>query len=229
MNEQQDKTYDMRIKLTMMDYYRYYFSLFNLKPSSLLVNFLCGVVILVYAFSLLSLAYISSKTGVFDWKVGRGMLIDIIIIFLFSLPFIRTYMIALKDAKTHNFLDKYIDITITDNKFCVTLNNKKLEFFWKKMYKIFEFRHGFALFIDDKELAFVLPKRYFKDKELLELVRTKLFKNDKTYKRAFFDEKLAKGEAAEKNAKTAKDAKAQKNSKPVINSKAVKNENKKQK
>lgn len=226
MNELQEKTYELKIKLTMMDYYRYYFSLFNLKPSGLIVNFLCGVVMIIYAFSLLSLAYITGKTGVFDWKVGRGMAIDIIIVFLFALPFIRTYMIALKDAKTHNFLDKYIDITITDNKFCVTLNNKKLEFFWKKMYKIFEFKHGFALFIDDKELAFVLPKRYFKDKELLELVRAKLFKNDKTYKRAFFNEKLAKAETAEKNAKAAKGTKAQKNSKPAANTKAVKSENK---
>lgn len=217
MNEQQEKTYELKIKLTMMDYYRYYFSLFNLKPSGLIVNFLCSVVILVYAFSLFSLAYITSKTGVFDLKAAKGMVIDIIIIFLFAMPFIRTYLIALKDAKTHNFLNKNVDVSITDNKFCVTLNNKKLEFLWKKMYKIFEFRHGFALFIDDKELAFVLPKRYFKDKELLELVRTKLFKNDKTYKRAFFEEKIAKGEAADKNAKASKDTKVQKVSKTVKN------------
>lgn len=182
MNEQQENTYYLRVKLTMLDYFRYYFSLFNLKPSSLVVNVICAIIILIYAFSFFSLAYITKTTGIFNWKVGQGMLLDLVIMILFSVPFARTYLIAFKDAKTHKFLDRYIDITITQNKFVVILSDTTLEYPWKKMYKIFEFRHGFALFIDNKDLAFVLPKRYFKDKELLELVRTKLFKNDKMLK-----------------------------------------------
>jgi hypothetical protein len=71
------------------------------------------------------------------------------------------------------------------------------------MYKIFEFRHGFALFIDNKDLAFVLPKRYFKDKELLELVRTKLFKNDKMLKgkKTLVDVKTMKKDKAKEDKK----------------------------
>lgn len=182
MNEQQENTYQLKVKLTMLDYYRYYFSLFNLKPSSLIVNVICGIIIFIYSLSFFSLLYIAGTSGVFDWKTARGMLLDLVIMALFSVPFARTYLIAFKDAKTHSFLDKYIDITITADKFGVVINNTALEYRWSKMYKIFEFKHGFALFIDKKELAFVLPKRYFKDKELLELVRTKLFKNDKTLK-----------------------------------------------
>lgn len=194
MNGQQENTYRLRIRLTMLDYYRYYFSLFNLKPSSLIINLLCGIIMLIYSLSLFSLAYIVGTTGAFDWNTGRGMLLDLVIIVLFSLPFTRTYLIAYKDAKTHSFLNKYIDVAITPDKFGVVVNGKTLEYRWNRMYKIFEFKHGFALFIDDKELVFVLPKRYFKDKELLELIRTKLFKNDKTLKlqRAIVNERTEK-------------------------------------
>lgn len=183
MNEQQENTYQLKVKLTMLDYYRYYLSLFNLKPSSLIVNYICAIIIFIYSFSLFSLAYISGTTGVFDWKTGQGMLLDLVIMALFSVPFTRTYLVAYKDAKTHGFLDKYIDITITPDKLGVSINGKSLEYRWNSMYKIFEFKHGFALFIDNKDLAFVIPKRYLKDKELLELIRTKLFKNDKTLKK----------------------------------------------
>jgi len=200
MNGQQENVYRLKIKLTMLDYYRYYFSLFNLKPSSLIVNLLCGIIMLIYSLSLLSLAYIAGTTGVFDWKTGRGMLLDLVIIVLFSLPFARTYLIAYKDAKTHSFLDKYIEVIITPDKFGVVINGRAMEYRWNKMYKIFEFKHGFALFIDDKELTFVLPKRYFNDKELLELIRTKLFKNDKTLKlqRAIVNERTEKSEKKKK-------------------------------
>lgn len=194
MNEQYENTYHIRVKLTMLDYFRYYFSLFNLKPSSLIVNVICGIIILIYSFSLFSSAYIAGTTEVFNWKVGRGMLLDLVIMILFSVPFARTYLVAFKDAKTHKFLDKYIDITITADKFGVIINSTELEYSWKKMYKIFEFGHGFALFIDNKDLAFVLPKRYFKDEELLELIRTKLFKNDKKLK----GKKTLKNEKAKK-------------------------------
>jgi hypothetical protein len=203
MNEQQEKTYHLKVKLTMLDYFRYYFSLFNLKPSSLIVNVVCGIIILIYSLSLFSLIYIYGNTRVFNWEVGRGMLLDLVIIILFSVPFIRTYLIAFKDAKTHKFLDRYIDITITQDKFIVIHNDTTLEYPWKKMYKIFEFRHGFALFIDNKDLAFVLPKRYFKDKELRELVRTKLFKNDKMLKgkKTLVDVKTMKKDKAKEDKK----------------------------
>jgi|GEM_PF-4982823 len=200
MNEQQETVYRLKIKLTMLDYYRYYYSLFNLKPSALIVNILCGVVMAVYALSLFSHVYIAGATGGLNWENGKGMLLDLVIIALFSLPFARTYLIAYKDAKTHSFLDRYIDVAITEDKFSVVFNGKPLEYRWNKMYKIFEFKHGFALFIDDKELAFVLPKRYFKDKELLELIRTKLFKNDKTLhmKRSLVKERTDKNENKKK-------------------------------
>lgn len=182
MNEQQENTFHIRIKLTMFDYFRYYLSLFNLNILSLVINILFAIVILIYSFSFFSLLYIALKTGAFTWKTSKGMLLDLVIMVLFSIPYIRTYLVAFKDAKTHKFLDKYIDVTITDDKFSVTFDGTELKYSWKKMYKIMEFNHGFALFINKKDLTFVLPKRYFKDKELLELIRTKLFKNDKMKK-----------------------------------------------
>lgn len=165
MADIQEKTFDVKIKLRMLDYFRYYFSLFNLKLSGLLISILSVLIIVVYSLSLFSLIYIASSTGVINWTTGKGLLIDLIIIILFSTPFIRTYLIAYKDAKTHKFLDKTIDITITGDKFTVYLDNKKLEYSWKKMFRILEFYHGFALFIDKKDLSFVLPKRCFKNKE----------------------------------------------------------------
>ncbi len=206
MNEQQENTYHLKVKLTMLDYYRYYFSLFSLKPSAFIVNIICGIIMFIYTLSLFSHAYIAGATGGLTWKSGQGMLLDLVIIILFSLPFSRTYLISYKDAKTHSFLDKYIDVTITEDKFIVVFNGKTLEYRWNRMYKIFEFKHGFALFIDDKELAFVLPKRYFKDKELLELIRTKLFKNDKTLKlkRSIVNERTEKNEQLKKNSKVEK-------------------------
>jgi hypothetical protein len=162
---------DIKVKLTMFDYFRYYFSLFNLKLSGLVISILCAIIIIIYSISLVSLIYFASSSRVLDWPTIRGILLDLVIVTLFSTPYYRTYLIAYKDAKTHKVLDKYIDITITDDKFIVSTNDKKLEYSWKKMYKIFEFYHGFALFIDKKDLAFVVPKRCFKDKEQIKFVK----------------------------------------------------------
>ncbi len=177
--QQQEKTFDIKVRLTMLDYFRYYFSLFNLKPSMVIINVLSSIIILVYSLSLVSLIYIASSTGVFDLKTWKGIVLDLIIMILFSTPFIRTYLIAFKDAKTHRFLDKCIDIRISRDKFIVSPDDMKLEYYWKKMYKIFEFSHGFVLFIDKKDLAFVLPKRYFKDKEQIKYLKNIMSKYNK--------------------------------------------------
>lgn len=179
MNDQQENACHIRVKLTMMDYFRYYFSLFNLKLIGLITNILSAIIILLYSLSLFSLIYIAIDTGVFTWKDGKGMLLDLVIMSLFSVPYARTYLVAFKDAKTHKFLDRYIDITITPDKFAVSFDGTELDYSWKKMYKIIEFYHGFALFINKKDLTFVLPKRYFKDKELLKLIRDKIVKYKK--------------------------------------------------
>jgi hypothetical protein len=171
MTDQQENTFDIKVRLTMFDYYRYYFSLFNLKLSGLIVSIFCVIIILVYSMSLISLIYIAAVTKVYDLPTIRGILLDFLIATLFATPFIRTYLIAYKDAKTHHVLDKDIYITITKDKFIVAPNGTKLEYPWKKMYKIFEFYHGFALFIDKKELAFVLPKRCFKNKQQLKALK----------------------------------------------------------
>jgi hypothetical protein len=171
MAEAHEKTFDIKVRLTMLDYFRYYFSLFNLKTSGLIINILSAIIILVYSFSLFSIIYIASTTGVFDWVTGRGILLDLVIIVLFSTPFIRTYLIAYKDAKTHSYLDKDIHIRITEDKFIVSPENSKREYSWKKMYKIIAFHHGFALFIDKKELVFVLPMRCFKNKEQIKFIK----------------------------------------------------------
>jgi hypothetical protein len=179
MTEPQENTFDIVVKLTMLDYFRYYFSLFNVKISGLIVNLLSAIIILIYSFSLVSLIYIASSTGVFDWSTGKGIALDLIIMILFSTPFIRTYLIAFKDAKTHKFLDKDLSIRITGDKFIVSPEGNKLEYSWKKMYKIFEFYHGFALFIDKKDLAFVLPKRCFKDKQQIAALKQIILKHKK--------------------------------------------------
>jgi len=166
-----ENTFDIKIKLRMIDYFRYYFSLFNLKLSGLIISILSAVIIMVYSLSLISLIYISSTTGVLNWTAGRGMLIDLVVIVLFSTPFARTYLIAYKDAKVHRFLDKEICVTITGEKFIVSPEGTKLEYSWKKMYRILEFYHGFALFIDKKDLSFVLPKRCFRNKQQIKLLR----------------------------------------------------------
>ena len=171
MAETQEKAFDIKVRLTMLDYFRYYFSLFNLKKSGLIINILCAIIVIIYALSLFSLIYISSSTKVFDLATGKGMVLDLVIMILFSTPFIRTYLIAFKDAKTHKVLDKDIDIRITEDKFIVSPDGTKLEYSWKKMYKIFDFSHGFALFIDKKDLAFVLPKRFLKSKEQINFVK----------------------------------------------------------
>ena len=171
MSNTQEKAFDIRIKLTMFDYFRYYFSLFNLKLSGLIVNVISAIVMLVYSVSLVSLIYSVSTTGALDWPTAKGMLLDAVIIALFSTPFARTYLIAFKDAKTHKFLDKYIDVRIAEDKFIVSPESAKIEYSWKKMYKIFDFRHGFALFIDKKDLAFVLPKRCFNSKEQVNFLK----------------------------------------------------------
>jgi hypothetical protein len=171
MAETHEKTFDIKVRLTMLDYFRYYFSLFNLKLSGLIISIFCAIIILVYLTSLVSLIYIASTTKVFDWATGRGMLLDLVIVTLFTTPFARTYLIAYKDAKTHKVLNKDIDISITADKFIVYTNDTKLEYSWKKMYKIFDFSHGFALFIDKKDLAFVLPKRCFKNREQIKSLK----------------------------------------------------------
>ncbi|HYF83108.1 MAG TPA: YcxB family protein [Clostridia bacterium] len=171
MAEVHEKTFDIKVRLTMLDYFRYYFSLFNLKKSGLVVNIMCAIIVIIYTLSLVSLLYITSSTQVFDWGTVKGITLDLVIMILFSAPFIRTYLIAFKDAKTHKVLDKDIYITITADKFIVSTNDTKLEYSWKKMYKVFDFSHGFALFIDKKDLAFVLPKRYFKNKEQIKFVK----------------------------------------------------------
>lgn len=171
MGEMNEKTFDIKVRLTMLDYFRYYFSLFNLKKSGLVVNIMCAIIIIIYTLSLVSLLYITFSTQVFDWTTVKGITLDLVIMILFSAPFIRIYLIAFSDAKTHKVLNKNIDITITADKFIVSTNGTKLEYSWKKMYKIFDFSHGFALFIDKKDLAFILPKRYFKNKEQIKFVK----------------------------------------------------------
>lgn len=179
MSEMQDKTFDIKVRLTMLDYFRYYFSLFNLKLSGLIISILSAIIVLIYSISLVSLIYIASVTRVFDLSTAKGITIDLIIMILFSTPFIRTYLIAFKDAKTHKFLDKDIDIRITCDRFIVSSEESELEYSWKKMYKIFDFSHGFALFIDKKDLAFVIPKRCFKSKEQIKFVKDIVLKNKK--------------------------------------------------
>ena len=156
----------------MLDYFRYYFSLFNMKPSGLIINLLSAAIIAVYSVSLFSLIYISASTGVFNWETGKGLILDIVVIFLFSSPFIRTYLIAYKDAKSHRFLDKPLEVRITEDKFIVSPEGERIEYSWKKMYRILAFYHGYALFIDKKDLAFVLPKRCFKSNEQINFLNS---------------------------------------------------------
>lgn len=179
MSGTEEKSFDMTVTLRMYDYFRYYFSLFNMKTSGLVISLLSAAIIAVYSLSLFSLIYIWTSTGVFNWETGRGIVIDLAIIFLFSIPFIRTYLIAYKDAKTHRFLDKPLHIRITEDKFIVSPEDERLEYSWKKMYRILNFRHGFALFIDKKDLAFVLPKRCFKDKQQIKMVNDIILKHKK--------------------------------------------------
>lgn len=179
MSDTNEKAFDIKVKLTMLDYYRYYFSLFNLKLSGLIVSILSAIIMLLYSFSLVSLIYTASTTGVLDWSIGKGMLLDAVIVVLFSTPFVRTYLIAFKDAKTHKFLNKEIDIRITQDKFIVSPDGSKMEYYWKKMYKVFNFSHGFALFIDKKDLAFVIPKRCFENKDQIKTVIEIIAKNKK--------------------------------------------------
>ncbi len=179
MSEMQEKTFDIKVRLTMLDYFRYYFSMFNLKPSGMIISILSGIIIIIYSLSLISLIYMASSTRAFDLSTLKGMVIDLIIVILFSTPFARTYLIAFKDAKTHKFLDKDIDIKISGDKFIVLLGDSKLEYSWKKMKRVFDFSHGFALFIDNKDLAFVLPKRYFGNKEQIKFMKDIILKYKK--------------------------------------------------
>lgn len=171
MADTNEKNFDIKVKLTMLDYFRYYFSLFNLKLSGLIISILSAIIMIVYFLSLIGLIYTAASTGVLDWPTVKGMLLDAVIVVLFSTPFARTYLIAFKDAKTHKFLDKELNVRITEDKFIVAPEGTKMEYSWKKMYKIFDFSHGFALFIDKKDLAFVLPKRCFKNKEQIKTVK----------------------------------------------------------
>lgn len=166
MTEQKENIFDIKVKLTMLDYFRYYFSLFNLKLSMKIITILSTVVIFIYSFSLIFLIYSASTTGVYDLKTWKNIVLSLIIMILFSSPFVRTYLIAYKDAKTHNFLNKYVDIRISGDKFTVFNNDKKTEYYWRKMYKIFNFSHGFVLFIDKVDLAFVVPKRYLNKEQI---------------------------------------------------------------
>jgi hypothetical protein len=107
------------------------------------------------------------------------MVIDLVVMSLFSTPFVRTYLFALKDAKTHKFLDKDIEIRITEDKFIVFPEASRIEYAWKKMHKISEFSHGFALFIDKQGLSFVLPKRCFKNDEQKKFLKDIILKHKK--------------------------------------------------
>lgn len=171
MSETQEKTFDIKIRLTMMDYFRYYFSFFNAKRSTLIISTLSIIIIVLFSLSIISTIYVANSKGIFNWATGWDMLLDIMIIFLFSLSFIKIYRIAYKDAKTHNFLDKDIDIRITEDKFIVSPHGLNQEYLWKKMYKIHDHSYGFALFIDKKNLAFILPKRSFKSKEHIKFLK----------------------------------------------------------
>lgn len=171
MSDINEKSFDIKVKLKLMDYYRYYFSLSNLKRSGLSITIISAIIILIYSLSLASHIYIASTTGVFNWDTGRGVLLDLVIITLFTTPFSRTWLVAYKDAKTSRLVNKEIAVTITEDKFIAYPDGKKLEYPWKKMYKVFDFYHNFAFFIDKKELAFVIPKRYFKNKEQIKFVK----------------------------------------------------------
>lgn len=171
MSLQQEKSFDISVKLTMLDYFRYYYSLFNQKISGRIVNLLSISIMAVYSLSLISLIYIASSQGGINWETVKGILIDLLIIFLFSTPFTRTYLIAYKDAKSHKLLDNEVNVTITEDKFIAYPSGTKLEYSWKKMNGFAEFRHSFALFINKKDLTFVLPKRSFRSKEQIEFMR----------------------------------------------------------
>lgn len=172
-----DRSFDIKVKLKLLDYYRYYFSIFNSKRSGMIITIMSVIIILIYSLSLVSLVYIASTTGVFTWDTGKNMLLDFVIIALFTTPFSRAYLSAYNDAKTSKLFNKEIPVTITENRFIVCLDGKKIEHPWKGMYKMFDFRHSFAFFIDKKELAFVIPKRYIRDKDQINFVKEIIAKN----------------------------------------------------
>jgi len=136
-----------------------------------IINVLSIVVILLYSMSLTFTIYMASTTGAFDFKTWKNIALGLLIIILFSTPFARTYLIASKDAKNRKFLDKYADFRISGDKFTVLNEENKKEYYWRKMYKILEFSHGFVLFINKADLAFLLPKRCFNNKEQIKFIR----------------------------------------------------------
>lgn len=179
MASNNDKSFDIKVKLKLLDYYRYYFSVFNLKPFSKVATIASVIIMIIYSLSLASLVYIASTTGEFTWETGKGILIDLVIIALFTTPFSRAYLAAYNDAKTSKLFNKEIQVTITDNRFIVFPDGKRHEYPWKNMYKMFDFRHCFAFFIDKKELAFVIPKRCFENKDQINFVKDIIARNKK--------------------------------------------------
>ncbi|HYF75226.1 MAG TPA: YcxB family protein [Candidatus Nitrosocosmicus sp.] len=170
MADTNEKSFDIKVTLKLLDYYRYYFSLFNLKRSGKIITAISVIVISIYSLSLISLVYIAFTAGALTWTTGKGILLDLVIIALFTTPFSRAYLAAYNDAKANRLVNREISITITEDKFIAYPDGKRVEYPWKKMYKTFDFRHSFALFIDKKELAFVIPKRYFKNKDQIKFV-----------------------------------------------------------
>ena len=86
---------------------------------------------------------------------------------------------SVKDAKTNKSLNKEITIAVTNDKITVEPEGLNQVYYWKKMYRIIEFSHSFALIIDEQGLAFILPKRCFKDKEQIKFIREIVLKNKK--------------------------------------------------
>jgi hypothetical protein len=174
-----DKRFDIKVRLKLMDYYRYYFSVFNSKPFGKVITIASVIIIFIYSLSLATLVYIASTTGVFTWATGKGMLLDLVIIILFTTPFSRAYLAAYNDAKASRLFNKEIPVTITDSKFIACPDGKRHEYPWKSMYKMFDFRHCFAFFIDKKQLAFVIPKRHFENKDQINFVKEIIERNKK--------------------------------------------------
>ncbi len=180
MSYSKEKTFDLKVKLSMRDYFRYYLSLFSIQWSGKLVNLISAVVLIIYTFSLFTAVYVMFATK--NYNLMKGITLNIGIIFLFSAPFIRAYLVAYHEAKTHNYLDKETHLRIADDKIIVEPDDINKEYYWRKMYKVFEFSHGFALFIDKKELAFAIPKRSFKSKEQVQQMQAILRKHAKSGK-----------------------------------------------
>ncbi|MGE5633485.1 MAG: YcxB family protein [Caulobacteraceae bacterium] len=179
MSETQEKSFEIKVKLKLFDYFRYYLSLLNLRLSGKIITGISVLVVTIYTLSTIFSIYVAVSTTGMNLPTIKGVVLNLVVIFLFSIPFTRTFLFAYKDAKTHNFIGKEIKIIITKEKFTVEPENWNLEYSWKKMYRILEFSHGFALFIDKKDQTFVLPKRCFGSKEQIIFVRELIKKYNK--------------------------------------------------